>query len=469
MNYTVLPKNINFPRILITNKCKETEDLKIEPFISHSVYYYYEDIIRQFLQIKKNEITVNKEHLEEVEKIINQYEFLFTKVPNSNYSVSKMKPSNYVFYTYMELIYSNNILENFKNKNMNCIFFSSYADVFTECMTISREDYNDKYSCLPSISFENKNDKQMEINNSFDLLYIELDEKKNQECFQECLKYSKEYYKNYFLNCIYALYKTITYQKYQGITILKLDVLIHKPILEIVYLYTCLFEKVIVVKPNSSKMISNKRYLICKNYQFDSPNYDLLNKINFLLMKRRLQNLLFDFDLPYYFLNKIEESNLCIGYQQIEQVDLIINIIKNKNREEKLENIKKTNIQKCILWCEKHNIPHNKFIEKGNIFLPANQIPTNQKKDVNDLTGTRKNKENISLVECEFEKETKNDLDLSDKEDYCDKEDYENNTLHENLFSSESTMELEFYANTILEEQINMGIDEYLYEPSLYI
>jgi hypothetical protein len=27
------------------------------------------------------------------------------------------------------------------------------------------------------------------------------------------------------------------------------------------------------------------------------------------------------------------------------------------------------NIQKCIHWCEKYNIPYNKFIEKSNIFL----------------------------------------------------------------------------------------------------
>jgi len=50
-------------------------------------------------------------------------------------------------------------------------------------------------------------------------------------------------------------------------------------------------------------------------------------------------------------------------------MNLLVNIIKNKNRDTKLDNIKKINIQKCIQWCEKFNIPHNKFIEKSNIFL----------------------------------------------------------------------------------------------------
>jgi hypothetical protein len=37
---------------------------------------------------------------------------------------------------------------------------------------------------------------------------------------------------------------------------------------------------------------------------------------------------------------------------------------------DKIESLKKTNIQKCIQWCEKFKIPNNKFAEKVNIFLP---------------------------------------------------------------------------------------------------
>ena len=86
------------------------------------------------------------------------------------------------------------------------------------------------------------------------------------------------------------------------------------------------------------------------------------------LMEKNIHSLLL-LEMPYYFINKIEESNVSIGFQQIEQIDQILNIIKNKNKEDKLENLKKNNIQKCIQWCEKFKIPHNKFVEKNNIFL----------------------------------------------------------------------------------------------------
>ena len=34
-----------------------------------------------------------------------------------------------------------------------------------------------------------------------------------------------------------------------------------------------------------------------------------------------------------------------------------------------MENLKRNHIQKCIQWCEKNQLPHNKFIDKVNIFL----------------------------------------------------------------------------------------------------
>ena len=36
---------------------------------------------------------------------------------------------------------------------------------------------------------------------------------------------------------------------------------------------------------------------------------------------------------------------------------------------EKIENIKKSNIQKAISWCDKFKVPYNNFTEKTNIFL----------------------------------------------------------------------------------------------------
>ena len=70
---------------------------------------------------------------------------------------------------------------------------------------------------------------------------------------------------------------------------------------------------------------------------------------------------------------KLDDMNIISGQQQLESLDLVINILKNKNKEDKIETLKKMNIQKSVMWCEKYKIPCNKFSEKTNIFLPINK------------------------------------------------------------------------------------------------
>jgi UV DNA damage repair endonuclease len=70
---------------------------------------------------------------------------------------------------------------------------------------------------------------------------------------------------------------------------------------------------------------------------------------------------------------KMDDMNIIIGQQQLESLDMVINILKNKNKEDKIETIKKSNIQKSVAWCEKYKIPCNRFSEKINIFLPINK------------------------------------------------------------------------------------------------
>ena len=73
---------------------------------------------------------------------------------------------------------------------------------------------------------------------------------------------------------------------------------------------------------------------------------------------------------PYLFVNKIEELNAIYGQQQLDSIACTLNLIDN-NKSDKIENLKKHNIQKCINWCLKYNMPHNNS-HTGNIFLSKN-------------------------------------------------------------------------------------------------
>jgi hypothetical protein len=77
---------------------------------------------------------------------------------------------------------------------------------------------------------------------------------------------------------------------------------------------------------------------------------------------------LFNFELPYYFINKVEEYNAIFGQQQVENISTTLNLIVN-NKPDKLELLKKYNIQKCINWCQEYKLEYNSLVQSNNIFL----------------------------------------------------------------------------------------------------
>ena len=105
--------------------------------------------------------------------------------------------------------------------------------------------------------------------------------------------------------------------------------------------------------------------------------YYKCNYYRLIVFLKKLENKnidsILDFDIPNFFLMKMDDMNIIIGQQQLESLDMVINILKNKNKEDKIETIKKSNIQKSVVWCEKYKIPCNRFSEKINIFLPINK------------------------------------------------------------------------------------------------
>jgi hypothetical protein len=241
-------------------------------------------------------------------------------------------------------------------------------------MNIIREDYNDNHIFFELNETSDIQDflkkyEEMKLLNiqkqSIDFLYFELN--------------NKIYVNNnkYICGLVLFLQLILTYQKDNGVTIIKIDNTFYKPIIDILYILTCLYDKIYIVKPNTTNIITNERFLVCKHFIYKKNNEHLMEKLDLLINTLGMSSMgnivvesLINHPLPNYFMNKVEDSNINIGHQQIEHLDLLYHIIKNKNRDDKIETLKKNNIIKCIQWCEKFNIPHNKFVDKINIFLP---------------------------------------------------------------------------------------------------
>jgi hypothetical protein len=349
MSYYILPKNINN----INVNPKYSND-KCSPYVSYSLLNYYNEIKQQIIDMFTYEYDLSDNCIEEAIKIINPYEFIFSKVPGSKFSVSKLKPKNNIFYDLLEIYTNLNIFESFKSfMSMNILHVSPNDDDAIECFEIFREGLQDIHFSSKIIDLDN------DLSNiKMNFIFYEIDST------------------NYFVSLVQSVITILRNQNYNGTTIIKIGNIFHKPVVDILYFLSSLYDKVYITKPSTNNITSFERYIVCKSFQHNENSFTYLkfNYLKLLIFIKKIEDKhvcsLLDFEVPYFFKNKIDDLNIIIGQQQLEALDQIISIYKNKNKDDKIETIKKNNIQKSVSWCEKYKIPCNKFTEKINIFLP---------------------------------------------------------------------------------------------------
>jgi hypothetical protein len=133
--------------------------------------------------------------------------------------------------------------------------------------------------------------------------------------------------------------------------------------LDLLYILSLSYEKVYIVKPNTSRFANSEKYIVCKNFKLDNTE-DIIHKLsNFYdyIDNKKLIKRFLNIDIPYLYKNRLEELNAIFGQQQIENITTTFNLIDSK-KIDKLELYKKNNINKCINWCQKYNIPCNKHL-----------------------------------------------------------------------------------------------------------
>jgi hypothetical protein len=323
------------------------------------------DIYTQIFNLQENNDGDENITIDYVNKIVNPFEFIHSNVPGTVISVSKVKPDSIIFFELMELfqVFNINDVLSLKSK-INIAHLTHNYTSTNYLLNMLREENDDN---IISEEFNYNNLYKLFITNVYnyklDLIICEF--------------YPEEYNdtKKYINNMVLILLIIIKYQTNQGMCIIKIDNILYKAVIDVIFILSGIYDKIYLVKPSISNVTKSERYLICKGFNnqnklLSSIEDMLISKMsNSELMNESCINSMIDNELPYYLLNRLEESNLVIGQQQLEAYDQIINIFKNKNREEKIENLKRSHIQKCIQWCEKNQLPHNKFIDKVNIFL----------------------------------------------------------------------------------------------------
>jgi 23S rRNA U2552 (ribose-2'-O)-methylase RlmE/FtsJ len=169
-------------------------------------------------------------------------------------------------------------------------------------------------------------------------------------------------------------------QKKNGSFVLKVFDCFMPHTIDLFYILSSFYEKVYITKPQTSRYANSEKYIVCKKFSFSSCDefypvlYEAFAKMCDVESSNRFIHRFLNIPISNYFLSRLEEYNSIFGQQQIENIYYTISLIETKNKAEKIDMLIKSNIQKCIHWCMKYDIPHHVITSNTNIFLNSSSF-----------------------------------------------------------------------------------------------
>ena len=370
----------------------------------------------KYLSTIKDQIDNRIEQWDKYKKNTNPYEYIHTLIPNTKYSVSTLKPISRSFFKMIEICNTFKLLDELPSSGINSFHLAEGPGGFIEAIIHMRQNPNDKCYGMTLIDDNNysvpgwKKSKYFLLNNHNVTIEHGI-EKDGDLTKAENLKYCFEKYKDSMniitgdggfdfslqypnqeqisaklIFCQIAF--SISMQKIGGTFILKMYDIFTQISIDFLYLLSNLYESVYIIKPNTSRFANSEKYIVCKNFRCTNVNeyVNIFYNIFKTFEHGKNDNVttsLFNINIPYIFTSKLEEINAILGQQQIDTIVTTIYLIDNtntNNKNEKIESMKKKNIQKSIHWCQKNNIPYNNIQNinsiTNNIFL-SNTTTTN--------------------------------------------------------------------------------------------
>ena len=372
MTYYLLPKtSINIQKYIHI----QYEDTAPDISLSFS--------LSKYLTNMKEKIHTYGSEWDHYKKYTNPYEFIHTVVPYKHKSISKYKPLSRSYFKMIEIL---NLLKiNINDDAAGAISSFHLAEGpggFIEALLHTRNNKNDRYIGMTIINDNDSNVPGWKKSNNFLLKHKNVFIEKaadgtgnllNIENFKYCYSkyansmeiitadggfdFSQDFNKQE-INITNLLFSQIAYaiimQKSGGTFILKIFDSFMQHTVDLLYLLSSFYQKVYIIKPNTSRHANSERYIVCKGFIFNNtsdyffnlllpPFMDIMNNPDNKYVHRFL-----NIDVSLFFSIKLHEYNAIFGQQQLENIYNTFSIINNKSKYEKYANNMKNNIVKCM-------------------------------------------------------------------------------------------------------------------------
>jgi 23S rRNA U2552 (ribose-2'-O)-methylase RlmE/FtsJ len=350
----------------------------------------------------------NYQQWDNIKKFTNPYEYIHTVVPSSKYSVCKYKPISRSYFKMIEIINTFQLLQPYKatptppDHQFSTFHLAEGPGGFIEAIVNLRRNTNDVYVGMTLIDDANENVPGWKKSRDFLLRTPNIFLEKGEDGDGNILSYNnlRHCYKKYnssmdfitgdggfdftvnfndqesmMIRLIFAqMCYALLLQRRGGTFVLKVFDCFMGATVDIIYILCSFYEKVSIIKPQTSRHANSERYIVCTGFQYYSNHLFRDHVFSSFEKMATTENIptrfLRDYNIPYIFLKRIEECNAVIGQNQLECINNTINLIENKYKNEKIDFLKKTNISKCISWCVQNGMPyHSQFCSEYSYSL----------------------------------------------------------------------------------------------------
>ena len=367
--------------------------------------------LAKYLNKIKEQIDKHSDDWDNIKKHTNPYEYIHTCYPNSKHPISKLKPLSRAFFKFIEIANIFDIFENY-SRPIKTFHLAEGPGGFIEAIQLMRMNNEDTYYGMTLIDGSNTNipgwKKSRDFLSKHPNVIIETGEDKTGNLYNPLnFRYCMEQYGNSmdiitgdggfdfsidfnkqeqlaFRLILSQVAYAIGMQRYGGTFVLKFFDSFMKTSIDILFILAAFCENVHIIKPQTSRYANSEKYIVCTNFKYHNTTIisnkfnDIISVLNNMNLKNLSISTILNIPINHRFITAVEDINAILGQQQMDNILTTLRFIENKERKgEKLNQLTTKNIQKCINWCIKNEIPHHKTTTTGNIFLGGGEAKKN--------------------------------------------------------------------------------------------
>lgn len=363
-----------------------------------------------YLNNAKAQIDSKQVEWDRFKKYTNPYEYIHTPIPTAKCAVCKLKPLSRSFYKMIEISKTLRVIDLHDRTPIKTFHFAEGPGGFIEATAYMRENADDRYhgmsliddsdNCVPgwkkSQSFLDKNPNviiEKGLSEDGDMLKPD----NLRTCFENHrgsanlvtadggFDFTTDFnhqevmsLKLMFAQVAYA----IATQKEGGSFVVKVFDTVKAASIDILYILASVYKQIYFIKPHTSRQANSERYVVCKDFQLSDSKGLVISMYHAiqLFSQGAVPTRFLTIPIPYLFTTALQEVNAIFGQAQIECISQTLNLITSAPHD-RIENLKKTNITKCINWCSKFRMPYNKVNIDANIFLAGRNSNKSREED----------------------------------------------------------------------------------------